>query len=269
MPTKSLIARSRSGLARRLPGLADRYRQYLKNRNADKNVGLPLNHLETLSDELPDVFCVGVGAMDGVSQDHLHGFLTRSGWRALLVEPLPDLFEELAETYRGYGGIILENVAIADEPGERAMYRVNPDAVANGAVPPWAKGISTFYRDRNPIGGKRVLPADWERIRPHVIEQTVRSDTLPNLLAKHSIDRIDVFQVDTEGHDYHVLKQLAFRNYRPRQIRIEWFNLPAPDKLRALILLRRNGYRTSLVREHGALDLVAWPADKPARAVRP
>jgi len=37
--------------------------------------------------------------MDGAAYDPLHEFVARYGWRGLLVEPLPDMFEQLRRTY--------------------------------------------------------------------------------------------------------------------------------------------------------------------------
>jgi len=202
----------------------------------------------------PDVFFVEIGANDGVSFDPLHAYITRNGWRGLLVEPLPDFFLQLVETYRSYDGLILENVAIADTPGYRDMYRISPDGLSNGTLPAWTKGIASFFNNRNALGGYRIPAAVFEQIRPHIRLQTVRCDTLDNLFLKHNVTKIDVFQVDVEGYDYQVLKELDFRRFRPSIIRMEWFNLPDDEKRLTLELLRSHGYRKRL----SSTDLVAW-----------
>ena len=201
-----------------------------------------------------DVFFVEVGANDGVSFDPIHAQVLRHHWRGLLVEPLPDFFHQLTETYRSCVGLMLENVAIADVPGYRDMYRVSPDGLSNGTLPDWSKGIASFFNDRNALGGCRISQAVFERIRPYITIQKVPCDTLKNVLSKHNVTKIDVFQVDVEGYDYHVLKQLDFRRFRPRIIRIEWFNLPDDEKRLALALLAPFGYRIRLSKT----DLIAW-----------
>ena len=201
-----------------------------------------------------DVFFVEIGAMDGVAFDPLYDAVLKHHWRGLLVEPLPDLFTQLSRTYAGREGIILENVAIAETPGSLTMTRVKPDAVAQGLVPSWAKGMSSLFEDRNGLAGHRISGEDFEKIRPHIVRETVRCDTLDNILRKHDVAKIDILQIDVEGYDYHVLKQVDFSRFRPTVIRMEWCNLPQEEKQSSRDLLRRWGYRMAEVE----FDLIAW-----------
>src|SRR5262245_37291248 len=57
------------------------------------------NLLGKLKRNTSDIFFVEIGAMDGISFDPLYKHVVSNGWRGLLVEPLPDLFEQLKETY--------------------------------------------------------------------------------------------------------------------------------------------------------------------------
>jgi FkbM family methyltransferase len=202
----------------------------------------------------PDVFFLEIGAMDGIAFDPLYDAVLKYGWHGLLVEPLPDLFAQLSRTYAGRKGIILENVAIADTAGSMTMTRVKPDAVARGLVPSWAKGMSSLFEDRNGLAGHRISGEDFEKIRPHIMRETVRCDTLDNVLRKHDIAKIDILQIDVEGYDYHVLKQVDFSRFRPTVIRMEWCNLPQNEKQSSRDLLRRWGYRMA----EAEFDLIAW-----------
>src|SRR3989338_9032362 len=93
---------------------------------SDRLWGDRLNELATVRQ---DVFFVEIGAMDGVSFDPLYAVAKKHGWRGLLVEPLPDLFAKLKENYSGVAGVSFENMAVAEEKGEKVMYRVSPQAV--------------------------------------------------------------------------------------------------------------------------------------------
>jgi FkbM family methyltransferase len=210
--------------------------------------------LNQLNRTTSDIFFVEIGAMDGISFDPLYKHVIMNGWHGLLVEPLPDLFEQLREAYCSQEGLIFENVAIADVQGNKKIYRVSPEAVEEGVVPDWAKGIASFFNDRNALGGKRISKEDFEKIRPHIISQTVTCETLNTLLRKHNIRKIDIFQMDVEGYDFNVLKQLNFYRFRPYIIRMEWWNLPDEEKQFSLELLKTQGYRTSIL----SVDLVAW-----------
>jgi FkbM family methyltransferase len=192
--------------------------------------------------------------MDGIAFDPLYDAVNRHGWRGLLVEPLPDLFAQLSRTYAGREGIILENVAIAERTGSLTMTRVKPDAVAQGLVPSWAKGMSSVFEDRNGLAGHRISEQDFEKIRPHIVHEMVRCDRLENILRKHHIAKIDILQIDVEGYDYHVLKQVDFSRFQPAVIRMEWCNLPPAEKDSSRDLLRRSGYRMV----EAEFDLIAW-----------
>jgi FkbM family methyltransferase len=202
----------------------------------------------------PNTFFVEVGANDGFAFDPIYESVVKYGWRGLLIEPLPDLFAQLRATYEGREGMRFENVAIADYTGQKTMMRVDPEAVELGRVPYWAKGIGSFFHDINALGGQRISEAEFQTIRPHVISETVRCDTLENVLRKHDIHKIDLLQIDVEGYDYHILKQVDFSRLRPLVIRMEWYNLPQDEKQMSLALLKQWGYRTSQLE----FDLIAW-----------
>jgi FkbM family methyltransferase len=240
------------------PGLVALYRQFRKRL-------MPLQHQEVLAtvfseiqQTTSDVFFVEIGAMDGVSFDPLYQYVIRYGWRGLLIEPLPDIFEQLRRNYDGRPGLSFENVAIADESGTRMMYRVNPDAIEQGVVPGWAKGISSFFNDRNALGGLRVPTETFEQMRPYITKQAVVCDTLPRVLERHGVQKLDVLVMDVEGYDFHVLRQLDFGRFLPHMIMMEWYNLPPAEKKLTLQLLKKQGYRTAQVREGCVENLVAW-----------
>ena len=199
-------------------------------------------YLTKLGETRSEVFFLQIGAADGRSFDALYPFASRYNWPGLLIEPLPDLFEELRKNYGHCGGIIFENVAIADSFEWKNMKRVPLDVVRTGKVPSWALGISSFYSNRNAIGGQRVEPNQFEMIEKYTIDICVACVPLSHLLEKHSVGRIDVVQIDTEGHDYHILRQLDFTSLLPAVIHFECCNLPDAELQAALHLLEIQGY---------------------------
>ena len=199
--------------------------------------------LERLANTLPDVFFVEIGAMDGKSFDSLYATARKHHWRGMLVEPLKDLFQRLKDNYEHDPDLIFENVAISDTVGTRMIYRVPLHVVETGLVPDWAAGISSFYNDRNAIGGVRTDPGEFARISPLITEEAVDCVPLHHLLHKHDISRIDVVQIDTEGHDFHVLKQIDLNFYKPHIIKFEYYNLPTDEQQQSLAYLENFGYR--------------------------
>ncbi len=153
-------------------------------------------------------------------------------------------------------GLIFENIAIANTSGQRDMCRVRKEALDLKMVPHWAKGISTFADNeaRNVLGPNLEYQKDRDQIRPHIITETVKCDTLANLFLKHEIEHLDVFVTDVEGYDYEVLRQLDLLRYKPSLIRIEWLNLSESDRHMTINLLKSHGYQTELV----DVDVLAW-----------
>jgi FkbM family methyltransferase len=198
--------------------------------------------IDVLLESTPEPFVLQIGAMDGVQFDPIHPFLRRGGWGGLLVEPLPDLFAALVENYRGVPGLRFANVAISSHEGSITLNRVDPEAIRSGAAPDWSIGVSSMFEDRNSIGGVKISPVDYARIKPHVVKQTVACTTLARLLESEAVDRIDLLQIDTEGYDYQVLKQFDFERFHPSIIHLEHYLLPPDEQEACFALLLRNGY---------------------------
>jgi FkbM family methyltransferase len=192
------------------------------------------------------VSCLQIGANDGVTNDPLHRYLTRHGWRGLLLEPLVDVFHnELSHTYRGNPRVILENVALADSEGSLPLYRV---AISNAR---WATGLSSFRRDsieahiENGYIERKAreegvpVPGDPDRIIETVVVPTT---TVERLLAKHGIDELDLICIDTEGFDFEILKLVDFARLAPQVVLFESKNLSDGDYAEAKELLGGHGY---------------------------
>lgn len=206
--------------------------------------------LETLGSERGrDVFIVQVGAMDGKTFDPVHEFITKFDWAGLLVEPMPEHFSALQHTYRDHPRLALAHVAIAEKAGEAVMYRIPAEHVESGAVPKWGTGAASLYSDRNALA--------FDEVRPFIAEHSVDCMTLPQLFTTHKVERIDVLQIDTEGHDYHVLRQLNFARYAPLVINLEIVNLPAAEQTACKHLLDEHGY----IHAKGGYDLLAVSKD--------
>jgi hypothetical protein len=69
------------------------------------------------------------------------------------------------------------------------------------------------------------------------------------------IDKIDLLHVDTEGHDYRILRQLDFARFSPALVIYEHKHLTTEERIAARQLLQSRGYR---LREHSSGDAIAW-----------
>ena len=78
---------------------------------------------------------------------------------------------------------------------------------------------------------------------------------LDTLLERHGISRIDLLVIDTEGHDFEILRALDFTRFRPVLLMFEHQHLSANDKAAAYALLETHGYKFKETPEGHA---IAW-----------
>lgn len=204
-----------------------------------------LNVFHVLIDQLnpgdPGFFFVQAGANDGRTDDPLNRLIRRYHWRGLLLEPLPEVFKRLVETYRDEPQLILENAAVAPQDGTLSLWT-----------------------DRAHQG----LMASFDRSKPatrieasQLVEIPVQARTFATLLRTHDIHRIDLLQIDTEGFDFEVLKMAMKEGLpRPRLIRYEHLLLSQDDRAAAVELLAAHGYK--MFRERS--DTLAYRRPEPA-----
>lgn len=181
-----------------------------------------------------DAFVLQIGAMDGVTSDPVYEYIHKFQWAALLVEPIKEHFDTLQENYHELPNVGFANVAIGETNGPATMHRLPTHHVLNKEVPRWGLGVASLYTDRNALA--------FDEVRPFVIQETVACVTLPTLLARHAVTRMDVIQIDAEGHDYHILKQLDFARYHPLIVHLEIVNLPKSEQTACKALLDSHGY---------------------------
>jgi FkbM family methyltransferase len=182
---------------------------------------------------------VQIGAADGRRADPIHAFVVRYGWQGILCEPLPDLFTLLKQNYQGQEGLIFENVAITEKEELRPMSRVPLNKVGTDGVPHWAFGASSLVPGKTGFARQPAGDETWKR---SIVTESVRCVSLATLLERNNVRELDVFQLDTEGYDADILKQLDFGRYHPAVIGMEWQWLSEKERHDVAALLRDNGY---------------------------
>jgi FkbM family methyltransferase len=158
-------------------------------------------------------YLVDVGAHDGRSLSNSFPFV-QLGWSGVLVEPLPEAFEHLAELYRDRPDVRCLQLACAATDGERQLV-VGEDgpAAMTGTLRAGARGTTTV---------------------------PVKVRTLTTVLDECDAPRdFSLLLVDAEGMDHEVLSGLDLTRYRPRVIVTE----DDPEHLAAKYgLLQERGY---------------------------
>jgi FkbM family methyltransferase len=171
---------------------------------------------------------VQIGAYIGDTQsDPLYGFLrgTLPGHPdrlAVLVEPVPQHFEELQCAYRGLSNVRLHNVAITEAASDRNIYRLasGVDPTAHG-FPAWLTQTSSLRPDwitSERSGQSQELKHFWQQ---HSTAENVRCWTFDQLLDQNGLTHVDLLQIDAEGYDYTILRTIDLSRLHPLFINYE------------------------------------------------
>jgi len=197
-------------------------------------------YLHKLGKVNPDAFVIQIGANDGISFDDTRGFLDMYKWPALLVEPIPEIFQELKDNFSDRNNYIFEQSAITNYDGPVVMLNVSRDTINKNDLHPGYKGMSALYPLKNGFG------SDYERdihVKNNLSKNiTVNGITFNSLLSKHNITQFDVLICDSEGHDWEIFKQIDLEKYRPKIIRLEYINLNPSEQSEVIDKLTSHNY---------------------------
>lgn len=224
------------------------YELLRRDRDLDSCPVRPLNHDDALTLLFRNVdpekfFFVQIGANDGRMQDPLYDHIRRYGLRGLLVEPQPAVFEKLKRNYADQPQLLFENCAIAPEEGEMTLYTL-PDTLDFPEADKNFSGFASFNREHVIKGFNFHAPQVGLTGRAEDYLVTCRVSAMPfgALLQKHSIERVDYVQIDTEGFDFEIIKMIDFKTCSPGAILYEHSGLSRKDKVTCWEFLTERGY---------------------------
>ena len=224
--------------------------------------------LHTLARTVVDVRFLQVGGMDGKRFDPVYAFVKHYRWSGVILEPLPDLFAALAGNYADAPQVTLLNAALMQTDCTREMTRVSRAASQSGAVPDWAEGLGSFHPERNALGGVGVDADLHAALMQHSVQEAVSCLTLASVAEQCGLKLIDLLQVDAEGCELDVLRQVFGEGYAPRVVQLEHWALPAGERDAVEAMLRDAGYYLYV----GEADLLAidgvWSAHVDVDAYR-
>ncbi len=212
-----------------------------------------------------NLYFMNIGAMDGFRHDLIRRHILRLGWRGVFVEPLPDMFAKLKKNFHSVRRRIrFENSAIHNTKQQKTMYRIPAHLAGKNGIPGWVDGISSMFTNRNAIGGnngllwnKKLDPSLYDTFKDQIVEEKVQCITFNDLIEKHKIRKIDILQIDTEGCDWIIFKQIDLEKFRPIYICIEICNLPQNEYNEIIKKLEKYEYKHF----HTTQDLFAIQPD--------
>jgi len=158
---------------------------------------------------------IEIGSCDFDTLNHLADY----GWKGLIVEPIKKYLDNLPRKE----GIEYVNVAIDKVDGKRMIQTWKEEQILRDSD---FKGMSGFNN----------LPKNQRFLE----DMEVDCLTISSLLKKYPIPQIDFLKIDTEGHDFTVLRQFPFEgNLRPKLIKVEHKHL---DEQILITLLKNKNY---------------------------
>lgn len=211
--------------------------RWVKRRLGGRPASRGARLLEALAETQRETRFVQIGANDGVTDDPLHYFIVNYGWRGILVEPVPRIFESLKRTYARCPGLIFENVAISSREGLHDFYDVADPAEPGHGLPPWYPELGSLSREVV-LSHAREHPA----IERHLRVQQVACITFKSLCARHAVSTLDLIAIDAEGHDFEILGLIDFSHYRPRVLVYEHQHMTLAQREQTQARLAAEGF---------------------------
>ena len=167
---------------------------------------------------------IQVGANDGKTGDPLYPFVQTGKWHGLMIEPHPTAFAKLHGLYGSAEHITLVNMAITPEQGTVTLFAPKDEHSSKSTLAP-----KTGFAARSEGGSDEI---------------SVEGVRLSQLVSDHSIDRLDLLQIDAEGFDFEILKTFDFSSCQPLVVQYEDRHLfPPKERRRAVEFLRDLGYQ--------------------------
>jgi FkbM family methyltransferase len=194
----------------------------------------------------PRLTFMQIGAFDGVGEDDLRGLVLAHKLRGVLVEPQPDAFARLQQTYRNQPNVALLQAAIAEKEGTRNLYCKRGEASMAASF------------DREHLRKHGIADAD-------IVAQPVACHTVESAIRAGGLSNVDLIQIDAEGYDWPIIRSIDFECLRPRILRFEYRHMPARDADACLSHLAAHGFRFVIE----ARDIIAHQSAELAATLSP
>lgn len=169
---------------------------------------------------------VQIGANDSISGDPIKNYIEKYQWSGLMVEPNPRVFDKLLNLQRKNSKIKLDNIAIHSSKNTEVLYA--PLSSSHDF-----SGLGSFNKTnvlmQVPFGAK-------------IEEIVIQCMNLHDCLNKNEVSIVDILQIDTEGYDYEIIKQIDFNLISPKIINYEHVHLSVSDRHACQLYLAKMGY---------------------------
>ena len=166
-------------------------------------------------------FYIEIGSNEPIQHSNTFG-LYQQGWKGITVDANP-IMVDMHKKIRPNDMALC--AAVSDEEKEVTFYEFDMDEIST---------IDEEFYERH---------KDRQRVNRRI---TMMTRTLDSIIVEKmpASTSIDLLSIDVEGHDYHVLKSINLKEYRPKLIVIEMhnFEFSNPQKSDIYNLLVANNY---------------------------
>lgn len=192
---------------------------------------------------------IQIGGNDGVHEDPLYEHHANRSFDfewGHIFEPIPEYFDLLTENMRPFPYISCHRQAVdsADRRGKRQFNYVSPADIAAHRLPPSSKGIGSFSRDRNALGGVGYSEHKFQAIKDYI--RSIEVDTIPVAEVVHLYGDANLLITDCEGHDLEIIHAaFADPDFRPKVLQFEYLGHDGDLLRQTLGRLDSAGYKIS------------------------
>lgn len=138
-----------------------------------------------------------IGAFDGVTLSNCRA-LAEKGWKGVLIEPSPKMFEKLVKNYEGFSDMQLLDYGIGD----------GKDHV--------------FYDNVNGLGTTKKSELDrWVGSGQEYVTTSIKTKTFDHFFRENIFEYLFI-SLDAEGMDYEILTQMDLTHLGCEMLCVEW-----------------------------------------------
>lgn len=186
-----------------------------------------------------------------VGNDFLSDWIFATNPKGVLIEPVPFLFQKLKANYNKCSNLLFENSAISDETGIRKIFYLEN----NDRMPAWANQLASFKRTH--IANIAQKNGFYSLARKNIKSVSVPCLTFARLATKYDVREVDLLCIDTEGHDYTILRNIDYSMILIKRIIFEYKHIDGCLKhgrkyRRLLKILRSHNYAVKKLDDENA-----------------
>ena len=167
--------------------------------------------------------------------------------KALLVEPVGHNIVSIKKNLANFNNIILEEVALSNKSGIREFFFIKAKSV-HKLKKHWSSGIGSFNKNHILAHRSKRFKVEEEDIE----KKNINCLSFNDLMIKHNVTSIDKLNIDIEGSEYEILKNINYDKINIKKIMFEFKHfdgyLKTGEKLKEILSkLKNKNYATSKI----------------------